>query len=195
MNILESFMNQSISGWVIDLLIIVFGLLVMVKISSLHKAVEDIHKRAKEKSESVKGEELLDISKGMMGYTVQSKYDPTSMDGVRGEYNQVSGKIHAWTQTISIFPLLGLLGTVMGIIPGLPSVANGEMGTLQTYLSTALFSTFIGLIFSIILKGLVASYSKTFSDIEDYFDEFDRKFNLALNFQRVINGNKTDDEN
>ncbi len=195
MKILESIMGQSVSGWIIDALIIVFGLWVAIRLSSLHKEVKDVHEEAKKNSESVKGEDIYNMATGMMQYTVKSKYDPASMDSVRSKYNELSGRIHAWSQTISIFPLLGLLGTVMGIIPGLASTANGDFTALQSQLSVALYSTFIGLIFSILLKGQVANYSKTFSDVEDFFEEFDRKYNLALNYQRVIVGNKTDDGN
>ena len=195
MKILESIMGQGVSGWIIDAVIIVLGLWVAIRLSSLHKEVKDVHEEAKKNSESVKGEDIYNMATGMMEYTVKSKYDPASMDSVRSKYNELSGRIHAWSQTISIFPLLGLLGTVMGIIPGLASTANGDFTALQSQLSVALYSTFIGLIFSIFLKGQVANYSKTFSDVEDFFEEFDRKYNLALNYQRVIVGNKTDDGN
>ena len=94
-------------------------------------------------------------------------------------------------QSISLFPLAGLLGTVVGLIPGLRAVNEGNTDVLSASLSTALISTLIGLIISIILKIYVAyGPSRTAYEIESNFAENDRRYDYALGFGRIAEGSR-----
>lgn len=176
--------------------IILFGIIVWSRLKGLHRDALDIQKRAREGNKDIKSTGILDISNNMMGYTVQSNFDPAKMDAVIDDYSKVNGKFSAWAQAISLFPLLGLLGTVCGIIPGLSVPAEAfDVKVLQQSLSTALYTTFTGLVCSIILKGIATKHSVTLSSIEDYFEMFDRKYNMALNFRRVKESNESESGN
>ena len=171
--------------WVFNALIAGFGVFVLIGISSAHKRMLDNRDEARNVYETIKGKPVVDIASGMMGMSAVTEFQPENMDYIREKYNKNSTMYFKWTQMISIFPLMGLLGTVIGLIPGLNAVRDGQFDLLYTSLSTALYSTLIGLICSIVLKLITASYSSTISDIEDYFEENDRKYNMALNLNRV----------
>ena len=196
MNLSGLFENLKYFNIGANAIIVLFGILVWCKLKGLHGEALEIKKKAEDKSKDVKGKEILDLANNMMGYYVQNNNDPTAMDDSISAYSEVSGKFDAWTQSISLFPLLGLLGTVCGIIPGLSGTAESfDIGLLQQSLSTALYTTFTGLICSIVLKGTATKYSITFSSIEDYFDMFDRKYNIALNFRRVKESSEKEADN
>lgn len=171
--------------WIVNSIIVLFGLLVFAQMNSAHKRIRDNKDEARRVYETVRGKPVVNIASGIMGESVETAFEPDRMDHFREKYNSNSTKYFAWVQWISLFPLMGLLGTVVGLIPGLNAVSEGDFQTLYSSLSTALWSTLIGLICSILLKILASVYSKTISDIEDYFEECDRKYNMALNLNRV----------
>ncbi len=171
--------------WVINALIAGFGVIVFTGLSSAHRRMLDNRDEARNVYETIKGKPVVDIASGMMGVSAITEFQPENMDYIREKYNKNSTAYFKWTQMIPVFPLLGLLGTVIGLIPGLTAVRDGQFDLLYTSLSTALYSTLIGLVCSIVLKLIAASYSGTISDIEDYFEENDRKYNMALNLNRV----------
>lgn len=86
-------------------------------------------------------------------------------------------------QCIPVFPLLGILGTVAGLM--LQMQANG-MDAMMDSLDVALDTTYWGLIFAILLKVIEAVYpSRVIYDAEVLLDDFDKKMNLAEMFQKV----------
>jgi len=62
-------------------------------------------------------------------------------------YKQATRWFHLFTTIISVFPLLGILGTIWGIIPTL-----NDFSQINASFSLALVSTFLGIIFSIIFR-------------------------------------------
>ena len=176
-----------LSFYLINAVIILGGFVVLFALNTAHGRIRKNKEEARKLYNTVKGKPIVDISNGMMSTLEETAYGPEKMDAVREKYNENSTAYFAWTQTISIFPRAGLLGTVIGIIPGLGAINQGAEGMdiLYSSLSTALYSTLFGLIWSIILKAVVAYQSHTISDIEDYFEEDDRKYNMALNLKRV----------
>ncbi|MBR4224625.1 MAG: MotA/TolQ/ExbB proton channel family protein [Oscillospiraceae bacterium] len=92
------------------------------------------------------------------------------------DFNEHCSWHNAFEQLIPIFPMLGILGTVAGLIIGLK---NGTTG-LQDAMETSLDTTFAGLIFAILLKGIDALLpSKAIYDVEVMLDDFDRKLDLS----------------
>lgn len=85
-------------------------------------------------------------------------------------------------QCIPVFPLLGILGTVAGL---LLRQAEG-IDAMMTSLNTALDTTFWGLIFAILLKIVEAVFpSRVIYDVEVMLDDFDKKLNIAEMFQKL----------
>ena len=99
--------------------------------------------------------------------------------------------LNSLIQRISIFPMLGMLGTVFGLMPALQEVRDGIFDKLYDSMSTALLTTVAGLCCAIVLKLYVAKKTSRISyEIESTFDETDRQYNMLLNFSRIMNNNK-----
>lgn len=79
-------------------------------------------------------------------------------------------KIAAWLHRVyltilSIFPLLGMLGTVFGLL-GL-DLTNGDMNNIRDNFFIALTSTAWGIIFSMVFKVADALLTENVEDIND----------------------------
>ena len=85
-------------------------------------------------------------------------------------------------QWISVFPLLGILGTVAGLML---QVHGGGIEAMMNSLNTALDTTFWGLIFAILLKVIEAVFpSRIIYEVEVMLDDFDKKLNMAEMFKK-----------
>lgn len=83
-------------------------------------------------------------------------------DYSKGLYRCTSVLLSLFTTLISIFPLLGMLGTVFGLL-GL-DLATGDMENIKANFFVALTSTAWGIIFS-------AGFKLIYSLVADYVDE------------------------
>ena len=93
------------------------------------------------------------------------------------EFNQIRINYSVLEQIIPIFPLLGILGTVAGLIPMLGkediSAMWGEMGT-------SMYTTFYGLVAAIVLKFYDALVvGKNINKMAVSFDMFDQSYQMA----------------
>lgn len=93
----------------------------------------------------------------------------------RDDFNKILVKYDIFAQLVPIFPLLGILGTVSGLIQKL-----GDIGTMQAALGTAMSTTFFGLVAAILLKIIDAvTVSRHINEMNLYFDTFEQNYNLA----------------
>ena len=86
----------------------------------------------------------------------------SNKDNARLLYRLTSVSLSVFTTLISLFPLLGMLGTVFGLL-GL-DLATGDMENIKANFFVALTSTAWGIIFSAFFKFI-------YSFIADYVDE------------------------
>lgn len=97
------------------------------------------------------------------------------------EFNKTCSWHGVLAQLIPIFPLLGILGTVAGLML---EVQSGDVNAMMASLDVALVTTFWGLIFAILLKIIEAVFpSRVIQDVEVMLDDFDKKMSLAEMFQ------------
>lgn len=90
-------------------------------------------------------------------------------------FNAKCIRYNTLVQFIPLFPLFGILGTVYGIITNLDSA------DLMSGLGVALYTTFWGLVWSIILKVIVALFSsKIINEVEIMLDDYDKKYSNLL---------------
>ncbi|MCR5107580.1 MAG: MotA/TolQ/ExbB proton channel family protein [Lachnospiraceae bacterium] len=168
----------------ISIMIIIFALVVLIALITSNRAFKNMLERANNSYRLTKSKrgssrsvdidmdegEILQMSRDSIGRL-------SDMEDLREDFDAQNSKYNSWVQTISIFPLLGLLGTILGLVPGLKAVSAGDLEPLYSALSTALFSTFWGLIASILLKLYVDfGPDKTVSDIENKFYEDEKIF-------------------
>lgn len=91
------------------------------------------------------------------------------------KFNRVCSFYNAISQIIPIFPLFGILGTVAGLIS---LMKDQGVEAMTGSLDTALYSTFFGLVWTILLKAFVAiGPSKAIQDTEIILDDYDKKVN------------------
>ena len=116
-------------------------------------------------------EEKLD-KKGNVDTTaaVKVSYDRKKLEETRAFYNRIYSRYTVASQLISLFPLLGIFGTVLGLV-----TSNlADIDSLVAGLSEALRTTFWGLVWAIILKAADAVVpGKLVTDIDAQFDTVD----------------------
>jgi biopolymer transport protein ExbB/TolQ len=164
--------------------IIVFGLIVVVlllcngvTLSNQKGRIEEALKRRNNiytlNAVSKEMEENDDESASITPDTIR-KYET--------EFNKKCSWHGVLVQCIPIFPLLGILGTVAGLMLELRA---GDIEAMMESLDVALDTTLWGLIFAILLKVIEAVFpARIISDVEVMLDDFDRKLNIAEMFQK-----------
>ena len=89
-----------------------------------------------------------------------------------------------YVNVTAIFPLLGILGTVLSLLPMVADLSNMQMNFFA-----ALTSTLWGLIFAIVLKVLDnIGPGKTVYTITDDLEEYERRYKDAVDTARFEEG-------
>lgn len=101
------------------------------------------------------------------------------------KFNAASSYHDILAQLIPIFPLLGILGTVAGLMSMVdPNAADG-LKNLYAGMGSALSTTFYGLVAAIILKFTDAIFTaRIINDVDVMLDAFDKKLELARVFKQ-----------
>lgn len=100
---------------------------------------------------------------------------PETLRAYEKDFNKTRSGFDMYCQLISIFPLLGILGTVSGLMN---QVAAENLEALLASLDVALQSTLFGLIFAIGLKFVTVIWPGRIVDqveimLDNYYDKFD----------------------
>lgn len=83
----------------------------------------------------------------------KESFDLDQINNTKEEFFNLYSDYVSWSQMIPIFPLLGILGTVLGLVQGFwQDDVEMAVTRLVDGLGTALFTTIAGLIVAIILK-------------------------------------------
>ena len=113
------------------------------------------------------------------------KYYRAELDSNRKLYYQRYAQYVSLSQLISIFPLLGILGTVLGLVAS-RDMANIEQ--LVSGLSTAMLTTLVGLIASIALKLYDTQFpGKKINELEAEFMLADAYFQQKAVEESMLN--------
>lgn len=110
---------------------------------------------------------------------------PSTIRSFEAKFNEACSYHDTLTQIIPLFPLLGILGTVAGLMTMVhPGAADG-FTELYKGMGTALGTTLYGLIAAIILKFTDAIFtSRIINDVDVMLDDFDKKLELARVFKK-----------
>ena len=103
---------------------------------------------------------------------------PDNIRQYETEFNKTCSVHSVLIQIIPIFPLLGILGTVAGLML--------QIQEAETSLNFALETTFWGLVCAIIFKLLDAIFSsRIIYDVEVMLDDFYKKIDIAEMFENL----------
>ncbi len=98
-------------------------------------------------------------------------YDRSLLEENRNRFNKAYAKYVTRSQMISLFPLLGILGTVFGLMF---NKQGNDINQMLSGLDTALYTTFAGLIASIVLKAYdAANTGQKVNVLDSKFNEVD----------------------
>ena len=128
-------------------------------------------------------EEKLD-KKGNVDTTaaVKVSYDRRRLEENRDAFNRLYPYYAVASQLIGLFPLLGILGTVLGLI----SSDLADIDSLVAGLTEALRTTLWGLVCAIVLKAVDAVVpGKLVNDIEAKFETVDGAIE-RLNLENIM---------
>ena len=170
---------ETLSGVIDPIIIILFiGVLIAVVISFRFRKINDkiydsMNQHAEYKLAGKKGRNIVEGEKSLPELGKMVKFDE--------HYNRIRKGYVVCQLMIPIFPLLGILGTVDGLII---NMANGQNQMIDS-LSVALYSTFWGLIASIALKIIDSIFiAPVTQSIEGQLDSYDSMYE-KLNLQRA----------
>ncbi len=126
---------------------------------------------------------------------VASEVNPDTIRRQQTEFGIHRTWYEVLSQLISLFPLLGILGTVSGLIQNLnaaPAAAAGAdavqsvMDQLVSGMSVAMNSTYWGLIAAIVLKLIATTVpGRLISETENLFEDYDKRFTNATIYKDV----------
>ena len=166
MESLAIIIGHSINGIIIGFAIITIAgfAYVVMNISKLKHTIEEKHKKNRSTEFTPGG-----IQKTPDAYTWEEIL----------EYKETFNKIHliynVFEQFVPIFPLLGILGTVAGLIQQLDNIDQ-----MRDALAVSMSTTFLGLIAAVVLKVIDAIFvSKTVNFMDMYFDTFEQNYQMA----------------
>ena len=151
-------LGASLSSFLLCLLIIIFGALilffefyVLAKLRQIYKSFDKI--RVRVHSTNDEDEWIDDVGNVGLSTTVNIRYDRDELELNRGRFSVAYANYVTCGQLTSLLPLLGILGTVAGLIT---SSGTTDMSQMISGLGTAMWTTLCGLVASIGLKALDA---------------------------------------
>ena len=108
---------------------------------------------------------------------------PDTIRQYEKDFNKDCALHNVFSQLIPIFPLMGIFGTVAGLM--LEANAADLEGMMNS-LDVALSSTFIALIFAIFLKFVDAVFpSRVIEDVEVMLEDYRKKLDLADMIKKI----------
>ena len=114
---------------------------------------------------------------------VDSSVTPDTIRQYEKDFNKDCAVHNVCAQLIPVFPLLGIFGTVAGLM--LEANASDLEGMMAS-MDVALSSTFIALIFAILLKIVDAVFpSRVIEDVEVMLEDYRKKLDLAEMIKKI----------
>jgi len=166
MESLAIIIGNSINGIILFMAIITIAgfAYVVMKITKLQNTIAEKHKKNRSTEFTPGG-----IKKTPDAYTWEETLE------YKEEFNKIQIIYSTFGQLVPIFPLLGILGTVAGLIQQLDDIEK-----MKEALTLSMSTTFWGLVAAIVLKLADAILvSKTVNKMDQYFEVFEQNYQMA----------------
>ena len=162
---------------IIDPLIIVFGIGVLAALIYVTVKLKELKNDLSEKFYSTSSKAILNKKTLALKRREIAPSRLEDVDELRENFNNLISKYITCAQMIPIFPLLGILGTVAGLML---QVTTQDASAIYSALHLALSSTLWGLLASIVLKIVEAAVvTRNINDIETMLSDYDIKYQDA----------------
>lgn len=187
LNVFKMFFGDPVSV-IINLFIIGITAYVVSKILRVQKELEQ---NEKEISRLYDGKNVKrDMDKNVnMTVITDTTIDAKKINDLRQKYDQTCVEYSTVSQLIPIFPSLGILGTVLGLMLQVQAEGIEEM---TASIGLALSSTCLALLCTVVLKYWMAvSVSKKVSDIEVKYMDYERYRQDLVDKFKLVDGEQT----
>ena len=167
MGFIAVFFNAVIYPLIIGLAgVTLFGFVKTVMgINKLEGEMNDKHRNTRRKKE-------------FTGSGLKLEPDVYTLEEILGyleEFNKIQLNYSVFVQLVPVFPLLGILGTVAGLIEKL-----GNIVEMESALSISMGTTFAGLLAAIYLKIIDAVWvNRSINKMTLFFDTFEQNYQMA----------------
>lgn len=181
---LEMIFGSEDSGVNILILIVGIGVLLGLIYSYLeYKKLVDRYNiqktKIKDKTVEVTGEGSANIISSYEG--ISSEF----MEEIEDGYEKIGIKYNVCIQLISLFPMFGILGTVMGLMK---QIAAAGIEQLTSSVALALGSTIVAIFCAVALRIVdIFTAGKEASIIEGYIAKYDKSFNTRTTIEQLEN--------
>lgn len=102
------------------------------------------------------------------------------------KFNKIQLKYFTFEQLVPIFPLLGILGTVAGLIQQIGNIEEMKAG-----LNTSMYTTLFGLIAAIVLRIVDAFWiSGAVNKMSLYFETYEQSYQMVKDKYMIENDNE-----
>ena len=168
-------------GNVISPIIWIFGIVILIVLIVMSNQFKELKRKVEDHVQGNKGrvyrnQKTLDLKQRETAIAKREDTYP-----LRKSFDELCAKYLTVAQMIPIFPLLGILGTVAGLIA---QVQAQDAAQIYASLDVALGTTFWGLVAAIILKVVEAwTVQKEINDIETIFNDYDIKYQDAVDIR------------
>ncbi|MBQ0145728.1 MAG: MotA/TolQ/ExbB proton channel family protein [Lachnospiraceae bacterium] len=160
--------------WIAGIVVLIILIIISNQLKELKKKVED-HIQGN-KGRVYRNQKTLDLKQRETAIAKREDTYP-----LRKNFDELCAKYLTVAQMIPVFPLLGILGTVAGLIA---QVQAADAAEIYASLDVALTTTFWGLVAAIVLK-VVETWlvQREINDIETIFNDYDIKYQDAVDIR------------
>ncbi|MDO4938724.1 MAG: MotA/TolQ/ExbB proton channel family protein [Lachnospiraceae bacterium] len=168
-------------GTILSPVICVLAVGVLIFLVTLSNQFKELKKKVEDHIQGNKGrvyrnQKTLDLKQRDTAIAKREDTYP-----LRKSFDELCAKYLTVAQMIPVFPLLGILGTVAGLIA---QVQAADAAQIYASLDVALMTTFWGLVAAIVLK-VVETWLvlREINDIETIFNDYDIKYQDAVDIR------------
>lgn len=172
---------MSTIGTILSPVIIILAVIVLIVLIVLSNQLKELKKKVEDQIQGNKGrvyrnQKTLDLKQRDTAIAKREDTYP-----LRKTFDELCARYLTVAQMIPVFPLLGILGTVAGLIA---QVQAADAAEIYASLNVALMTTFWGLIAAIVLK-IIETWlvQREINEIETIFNDYDIKYQDAVDIR------------